>query len=566
GNNGRVKVTDFGIARAVTSSTITQTGSVIGSVHYFSPEHAKGINTGEKSDLYSLGIVLYQMLTGKLPFLGESPISVALKHLQEPFDEPRVVNPHIPQSVENVILKSMRKNPSERYDSAHDMLLDLDTCLRPERLDEPRAQFVANHDMDETRIMPAIRGNVAAASSDTAVRKEQKAAVSDTTSVNWQEEENKPKGWKKPLLVVGITLLLLALLLLGFRWVLGQLDPGEVEVPNVIGMTEEAAKTELEKVGLKVYEPITREFQKDIPKGEVYEQSPTNVTVKKGRYIEISVSDGPEMKELKSYVGKKLQEAKDELIALGIAEDRIKVTEEHSEEDAGTILEQTPNEGEMLNPEIAEVSFVVSKGKETVPMEDLTDWRLKDARSWLKSKELVFEEDSIIYEASYLHDKDHVIGVENYAVGDQVPKGTPIILKVSSGPPADSKTYTFNVRISPAQAGKSSEVKIIYSDATGENIEGVKQTIDSTVDIPVTVILAPDTVARVMVLRDNEVLDTAEIRYDEIGAGNDSPNLTIPGMGETEPPPDHNEDNQQVQGEVDNSDGENGTEGKEEGD
>ena len=115
GKNGRVKVTDFGIARAVTSSTITQTGSVVGSVHYFSPEHAKGINTGEKSDLYSLGIVLYQMLTAKLPFLGESPISVALKHLQETFEEPRKVNPYIPQSVENIILKAMRKNPIERY-------------------------------------------------------------------------------------------------------------------------------------------------------------------------------------------------------------------------------------------------------------------------------------------------------------------------------------------------------------------------------------------------------------------------------------------------------------------
>lgn len=563
GNNGRVKVTDFGIARAVTSSTITQTGSVIGSVHYFSPEHAKGINTGEKSDLYSLGIVLYQMLTGKLPFLGESPISVALKHLQEPFEEPRVVNPHIPQSVENVILKSMRKNPAERYASAHEMLLDLDTCLRPDRLDEERAQFTANHDMDETRVMPAIRGSVAAAASDTGIRKEQKANVSDTTSVNWQEEENKPKGWKKPLLVVGITLLLLALLLLGFRWVLAQLDPGEVQVPYVVEMTEKDAREKLEEAGLKVKEPVTREFQKDIPLGEVYEQSPTNVTVKKGRFIELSISKGPEMKELKSYVGKKLQAAKDELIALGIDEARIHVTEEHSEEEAGTILEQTPDDGEMLDPEVAEISFVVSIGPETVALEDLTDWRLKDARSWLRSKELVLEEDDIIYEASYLHDKDHIIGVENYAAGDQIPKGTKITLKVSTGPPEDSKTYTFNIRISPAQAGKSSEVKIMYSDATGENIEGVKRTIDSTVDIPVTVTLAPDTVARVTVLRDNEFMDTREIRYDQIGTGNESPNLTIPGAGETEPPPDTVEDDQEVQGEVDDSNGEAGTEGEE---
>ncbi|EJW17525.1 serine/threonine-protein kinase PrkC [Paenibacillus alvei DSM 29] len=160
GRNGRVKVTDFGIARAVTSSTITQTGSVVGSVHYFSPEHAKGVSTGEKSDLYSLGIVLYQMLTGQLPFLGESPISVALKHLQEPFDEPRAVNPHIPQSVENVILKSMRKNPAERYQSAAEMMRDLETCLLPERLNEPKITFKPRpmyDDDQETRVMPAIR-------------------------------------------------------------------------------------------------------------------------------------------------------------------------------------------------------------------------------------------------------------------------------------------------------------------------------------------------------------------------------------------------------------------------
>ncbi|EXX85166.1 serine/threonine protein kinase, partial [Paenibacillus darwinianus] len=160
GKNGRVKVTDFGIARAVTSSTITQTGSVVGSVHYFSPEHAKGISTGEKSDLYSLGIVLYQMLTGRLPFLGESPISVALKHLQDDFEEPRQVNPHIPQSLENIILRSMRKNSSERYASAQEMLEDLETCLKPERLNEPKIAFT--QDLDETRAMPAIRGAAAA--------------------------------------------------------------------------------------------------------------------------------------------------------------------------------------------------------------------------------------------------------------------------------------------------------------------------------------------------------------------------------------------------------------------
>lgn len=157
GRNGRVKVTDFGIARAVTSTTITQTGSVVGSVHYFSPEHAKGVITGEKSDLYSLGIVLYQMLTAQLPFLGESPISVALKHLQEEFEEPRKINPLIPQSVENVILKSMRKNPEERYQSADEMLRDLETCLLPGRRNESKLEFTHLDDEDQTRVIPAIK-------------------------------------------------------------------------------------------------------------------------------------------------------------------------------------------------------------------------------------------------------------------------------------------------------------------------------------------------------------------------------------------------------------------------
>lgn len=564
GNNGRVKVTDFGIARAVTSSTITQTGSVVGSVHYFSPEHAKGVNTGEKSDLYSLGIVLYQMLTGKLPFLGESPISVALKHLQENFEDPRIVNPHIPQSVENVILKAMRKNPSERYASAHEMLLDLDTCLRPDRLNEPKISFAAFHDMDETRIMPAIRGESGvSASSSGRDRSEPKTAVSSDTGKWQEEEERKPKGWKKPLTIVGVTLFLLALLIAGFVWLLDKLDPEEVQVPYVVDLTLEDAREELQAVGLRVKDPVEREFSKDVPKDHVIAQSKSNMKVKANTHIELVVSDGPELATVKNYVGQSIKTVKEELLTLGFTEDRIKITKEHSEEAPETILAQTPADGEQLDPEKDEISFVVSLGPEMVEMPDLVGESLTTARKMLSTLELVLEEEDILYVPSYLHEKDKVISVDNFNAGDQVPKGSKITgISVSSGPPADAKTYTFTVKISPAVAGKSSEVRIDYSDATGE-ITGETRTITGTVDIPVTVVLAPDTVATVTVYRDNQFMDTREIKYEDLD-GSGGPGLTIP--GEETQPPDGNEGNEgqeTAQAGVDEGNGE--TEGEGEG-
>ncbi|OMF37514.1 serine/threonine protein kinase [Paenibacillus sp. FSL H8-0548] len=545
GKNGRVKVTDFGIARAVTSSTITQTGSVLGSVHYFSPEHAKGINTGEKSDLYSLGIVLYQMLTAKLPFLGESPISVALKHLQENFEEPRIVNPHIPQSVENVILKAMRKNPNERYGSAHEMLLDLDTCLRPERLKEPKITFIHVNDMEETRVMPAIRGDF-----PPPAPKEQERNQPLSSKTDEQAKDStltpKAKGWKKPLTVVGVTLIILALIIGGFIWLLGWLDVAEVDVPYVVGKSETEARQMIEAVGLKVEDPVLHEHNKEVPKDQVLSQTKRNMRVKEGSLIQITVSDGPELEELGNYVGKSLQTAIDELGALGVIEDQIMIEYVFSEEAADTIIQQSPKPGEEYNPESVEFKFMVSKGRETVPMPNLIGKRLDEAKDLIKANELTLDTADILYEPSYLHQKDFVISQDPYKPKDLVSKGAKISIRVSSGPPADAKNHQFNIVISPAEAGKTSEIRIIYSDASGENIEWDKRQITSTQTFPVTVIVAPDTEANVTVYRDNQFIDRKVITYEELLKGTNSSTLTIPGeeVQATEEP---------VQAEVDES-------------
>ncbi len=293
GKNGRVKVTDFGIARAVTSSTITQTGSVVGSVHYFSPEHAKGTPTGEQSDLYSLGIVMYQMLTGRLPFLGESPISVALKHLQEDVEEPRKVNPLIPQSVENVILRAMRKSTTERYRSAKEMLGDLESCLLPHRRNEPKVNFLDDDELDEerTRVMPALRPD-----QFTIDRSSLQAAEDDEDDEEEPAAPRKKKRWVKPLVII-----LVLLAVLGGMWyavgvVKAKVMIERVDVPTVVGLQLVQAQQMLHDAKLESEFEYVKD-DKNSPKDTVVRQSHSDMKVNVGSKITLYVSQGPDKKK-----------------------------------------------------------------------------------------------------------------------------------------------------------------------------------------------------------------------------------------------------------------------------
>nr|WP_322348805.1 Stk1 family PASTA domain-containing Ser/Thr kinase [Paenibacillus albus] len=545
GKNGRVKVTDFGIARAVTSSTITQTGSVVGSVHYFSPEHAKGVVTGEKSDLYSLGIVLYQMVTGKLPFLGESPISVALKHLQETFAEPRTINPYIPQSVENIVLRAMRKNPNERYSSASQMLNDLETALQPERLNEPKITF-GNPDFDETRVMPAIRGSIADKLAESTVVS--KTEPVETAQIHSKPDEDKDKAdrwnsdglneprkkrWVKPVVTVLVTFLVIALVYWGAMKVISWFDIKEVDVPYVVKMTETEARTTLEAAGLKVEEPSIYTEKEDVPKDVVYEQSKPNQRVKVGSFIKLYVSKGPKLETVSDYKGKSYEDSYNALVSLGVAEENIEKHEVFSDETPGLILEQTPASGEQYDPKTAKFSFTVSQGKETFPMPKLLDLTEKQAIALLKSKDLKINEADIVREPSY---KPEGTVIAQYPIDPQAPvsAGQAITLTVSSGLPQEALEYTFNIVISPAVAGKTSEIRITYTDARGENIEWGKRKIKDTQTFPVKVILSPNTEASVTIYRDKQFTDTFSKTYEDVKSGAEGAPETVPG---TETPP-----------------------------
>ncbi|MFC5401858.1 Stk1 family PASTA domain-containing Ser/Thr kinase [Cohnella soli] len=540
GNNGRVKVTDFGIARAVTSSTITQTGSVIGSVHYFSPEHAKGVATGEKSDIYSLGIVLYQMMTGRLPFLGESPISVALKHLQEPFEQPRKVNPHIPQSLENVILRAMRKNPQERYQSAKEMLDDLETCLQPNRLNEAPAFY--GSDMDEedmTKVVPAIRPDMRNANTIEAPAIKSSSNVED----RWNSDglgERKRK-WVVPTVLGALAVILIGVLLWAISSLKNEFSPADVHVPSVVGKKLDAAKAELIAAGLTIGDPIKEEASADVEEGIVLAQSKSDVDVKEGSPIELTVSTGKAKSQMPDVSNKSLEEATQILVDLGVKKENIGTNPIFDESEPGTVLNQVPKPEELIDPETAVVNLTISKGEEEFPMPELVGKKEAEAIAIIGKNNLKFDAKKIVREPSY-SPKGVVFKQFPAEKGEMVTRDTEVTIWVSSGYPEDSKIQPLKVTVSPAVEGKSSKIQIVYSDATGDDIQGPTKTITKMTSFPLTLILSPTKDGKIMIYRDGQYLQTEDVPYyvspttptePDIPASSDP--VTPPSEGDTSP-------------------------------
>ncbi|GIP57997.1 Stk1 family PASTA domain-containing Ser/Thr kinase [Paenibacillus woosongensis] len=543
GRNGRVKVTDFGIARAVTSTTITQTGSVVGSVHYFSPEHAKGVATGEKSDLYSLGIVLYQMLTGRLPFLGESPISVALKHLQEHFEEPRSVNPMIPQSVENIILKSMRKNPGERYQSAKEMLVDLETCLLPERRMESKLLFDDGDDEDSTRIVPAIRPQMGGS----AARGGSKLSREAQADEDRDEVKKGTSFWSKPVLWVSLTVLLLVAMA-GVVWYVNKtFTVPDVTVPSVLNMNEADAAKALQDKGLAVGD-VKREYKEGFDEGIVYDQSrPEGTIVKEGAIIDLTVSTAKPLKKMPSFSGMTYQEAEAQLVQAGVDKDRISQVEEFSdEEEAGKIIGQSPDEGTEYVPASVSITLKVSKGAKEFSMKNLIGMKQEEAEALIKELGLKLAKDGIKTEPSFEREAGEVIDQWPFAPNSLATPGTEMVLTVSSGYPPEAIKYTFEVPAAPVEEGKNSKIRIVYGDARGDNREWGTKTINATQTFSVELVLAPNKNGAVSVIRDGELFDTYLVSYIDAKQGT-VPVPQLPGSQY-----DENSYNEWDEGEIEN--------------
>lgn len=511
GKNGRVKVTDFGIARAATSSTITQTGSVVGSVHYFSPEHAKGVTAGAKSDLYSLGVVLYQMLTARLPFLGESPISVALKHLQERFEEPRQVNPLIPQSVENIILKAMRKKPDERYQSAREMLHDLETCLLPERRNEPKIAFLSDEELDEerTRVVPAIRS--------------EHGGKDEKDDPDEEERGRKKRPWLAPLVWTGLFLVFISVMWFGvipaFKH---KIMPKDVLVPNVVGMKIDEAHKLLTDAGLK-YDEVA-EFS-DKEKDTVISQDPPSMNVKEGNTVHLRVSKGLEKQKMPNYVGKMWKDVKRELTDMGIKESQLNVEWKPIDQPEDQIIQHVPKPDEEYDPLKTIFKFTVSKGQEKVKMPDLIGKTVGEAETTLMVSGLKLMSGDKGKEMIPSFDVPAGRIVDTYPVkkGEDAEPGIEIKLYVSSGPPKDAGEMIVSLPLKAAKDSQSSIFRIMVTDARYDDYEYKTMEVANAEIFNVKVTVTKDKSALIQIFRDNVLFDSVTKTYQDFLDQKDKP-------------------------------------------
>ena len=425
--HGNIKIADFGIAVALNQNSVTQTNSAIGSVHYMSPEQTRGGLVTKQSDIYSLGIILYELITGNVPFNGDSAVSIALKHAQEPIPSIRKQDPNIPQPLENVVLKATAKDPRDRYNSAKEMKDDLDTSLEPRRANESVFKPTHGNNDDETIILPNFKPNRVVEKTDSENRTQEKTADYHKNRSSFTQALRKYKWW---WLFVGMA----AVLIIGLMFfVLDNNKNSDIRIPDVTNLSEKKARNKLENVGLKVGK-IKHRNSDSIDRGKVIETSPVaGSEIKRGRYIDLYISDGAGMVQVPDVTGDEYGIAVQKLEKLGF--EVIRENQFSSSVPPDHVISQSVAADVEVKPEQTTITLVISKGKNPrskhhmIRLPDLKDYSLKQAQEFAHKHGLTLQVSSA-YSSKV---KKGMIISMSPAAGTQVPRGSTISVNVSEG-------------------------------------------------------------------------------------------------------------------------------------
>ena len=476
--DGVAKVTDFGIAKAVSNSTITAFGTTIGSVHYFSPEHARGGYTDAKSDIYSLGVVMYEMMTGRVPFDADTPVSIALKHMQEKPVEPIKLNPSIPYAVNKIIMKAMQKEVALRYSSATEMLKDLNAALK-----NPDGNTVMpdqNIENSYTQRIPTIQGG---------------------EKMNQKERKVNAffKKHKKAIMIAIIVLIVILIPVIGFYGTQAILNVGrakDVKLPNLVGKTIEEAEQELNKSKLKIEKK--EEFNSEIEAGKIISQNPPfieNYTVKENSTVEVVVSKGTEMTKVPKIIGMEYEEAEEEIKKYNLQAEKIDKVSKTVEK--GIVIEQEPAENtEIKAGEKVKIYVSCGNGLKQIVTQYVIGKTEKDAKELLTKDglevEVVNEEDTT--------KENGIVLKQSIEAGKTVDEGTKII--ITENKIAEIKTGKIDINLKSITGG-------IKLDAEGNEINP-----EATVTVKVTSAGKEETV-----YNEKHRKDTSTIIFDVKGVG-----------------------------------------------
>ena len=440
--DGQIKITDFGIAMALNSTQLTQTNSVMGSVHYLPPEQAAGKGSTIKCDIYSMGILFYELLTGILPFKGDNAVEIALKHMKDPLPSVRKQNSNIPQSVENIIIKATAKNPKNRYNDVKEMYRDLKACMEPDVMNQERFVYkYPEHETEEKDPIPAIRSKK---------KEDNKKKDDDSGEVELIEEEiakeiepeEQKSGMKVVIWVlVGILVLLVGVLSLMFiPSFFGKEE--EIKIPDVSGYSVVEAEEILKNEGLKVATETVGMVSSEYAKGKVVKTDPiADRKVPKGTVITIYESLGEETYTVENYIGQNYLTVEGELSAYGIDVEVKKKTVEDVEMmdtlDPQVIIDQSPEEGTVLTKG-EKVIIYIPDIYDRYPDFVEEKWTVEEVEDFCNTYEIKLEKK---YQQTASFEPGTIIRQSRMA-DSKISKGATLTITIAEAPPSNKNDDT----------------------------------------------------------------------------------------------------------------------------